>query len=114
MGEGASLRDPEVRGKIFPLVQKLTPGVKRVDGAAYVQYLDSSDAVDARKLIGNMGYCMTGSFAMRTAAAEPKRIGAIASFHGGGLVTHREDSPYRTIRDSKAAALIVIADNDHE
>ncbi|MEM7362787.1 MAG: dienelactone hydrolase family protein [Pseudomonadota bacterium] len=114
LAEGASLRDPEVRGKIFPMRQKLTPAAQRSDGRAYVRYLDASDAVDTDRLIGTMGYCMTGSFAMRTAAAEPKRIGAVASFHGGGLVTYDDDSPHRSIKESKAAALIVIAENDHE
>ncbi len=39
------------------------------------------------KKIGTIGYCMGGPIVMRTAAAVPERVGAGATFHGGGLVT---------------------------
>lgn len=49
---------------------------------------------------------------MRTAAAIPDRIGAAATFHGGGLVTDKPDSPHLLIPKMKAHALIAIASND--
>jgi len=57
---------------------------------------------------------MGGPIVMRTAAAIPERIGAIGSFHGGGLVTDKDDSPHLLIPTMKASALIAIAENDHE
>jgi len=49
---------------------------------------------------------------MRTAAAFPNRIGAGASFHGGGLVTDKPDSPSLLIPEIKAQYLFAIAAND--
>ena len=46
-----------------------------------------------RKKIGTQGYCMGGPLVVRTAAAVPDRIGAGASFHGGGLVTAQPRQP---------------------
>jgi carboxymethylenebutenolidase len=62
--------------------------------------------------MGTMGYCMGGPIVMRTAAAVPSRIGAACSYHGGGLVTDREDSPHLLIPKMKADFLIAIAEND--
>ena len=61
-----------------------------------------------------MGYCMSGAFTMFAAAAMPGRIGAIASFHGGGLATDKADSPHHTVAQSDALALHAIAENDNE
>lgn len=49
---------------------------------------------------------------MRTAAAMPQRVGAAASFHGGGLVRDSEDSPHLLIPKSRAHVLHAIAEND--
>jgi carboxymethylenebutenolidase len=57
---------------------------------------------------------MGGPFTFRVAAAVPDRVGAIASFHGAGLVTDAADSPHASFPKMKAAALICIAQNDHE
>jgi carboxymethylenebutenolidase len=59
-----------------------------------------------------MGYCMGGPITMRTAAARADRIGAGASFHGGGLVTDSPDSPHLLVKDMKAPYLFAIASND--
>jgi carboxymethylenebutenolidase len=61
-----------------------------------------------------MGYCMGGPITMRTAAAVPNRVGAGASFHGGGLVTKNPDSPHLLVPQMKAQYLFAIADNDDE
>jgi len=61
-----------------------------------------------------MGYCMGGPLTLRTAAAFPDRIGAGASFHGGGLVTDEPDSPHLLIPKIKAHYLFAIAANDDE
>lgn len=64
--------------------------------------------------IGTTGYCMTGSYVMRLAAAIPDRIGAGGSFHGGGLATDRDDSPHLLADKMEAGFLIAIAENDDE
>ena len=57
---------------------------------------------------------MGGPIVMRTAAAVPDRIGAGASFHGGGLVTDQPDSPHLLVPKMKAHFLFAMAENDDE
>jgi carboxymethylenebutenolidase len=83
-----------------------------VDAKAFVGFLDAQPAVDTRRKIGTSGYCMGGPLVFRTAAALPERIGAAATFHGGGLVTDKPDSPHYLIQVSTAQYLIAIAEND--
>jgi carboxymethylenebutenolidase len=64
--------------------------------------------------MGTQGYCMGGPMAFRTASAEPDRVGAVASFHGGGLVNDRPDSPHLLAAKTKAQYLIAIASNDDQ
>jgi len=89
-------------------------GAAERDAAAYVAYLDAQTSVDTRKKIGTQGYCMGGPLVMRTAASQPGRIGAGASFHGGGLVTNAPSSPHLMIPKMKAKLYIGIAGNDDE
>ena len=84
------------------------------DGRAYVAWLDSQESVDTSRMIGTTGYCMTGSYVIRLAAAIPSRIGAGGSFHGGGLATDRADSPHLLAGQISAGFLIAIAENDDE
>ena len=84
------------------------------DARAFVSFLDSQASVDGNRKMGTMGYCMGGPITMRTAAAVPDRIGAAASFHGGGLVTDQPDSPHLLVPQMQAHYLFAIAANDDE
>ncbi|HLK61446.1 MAG TPA: dienelactone hydrolase family protein, partial [Chthonomonadaceae bacterium] len=88
------------------------PGAAERDAAAYVAFLDSQKQVNKRRKIGTQGYCMGGPLVFRTAASLPDRIGAGASFHGGGLVTDRPDSPHLLVPKIKAQMYVGIASND--
>jgi carboxymethylenebutenolidase len=68
--------------------------------------------VAKNRKVGTQGYCMSGPIAFRTAAAMPDRVGAVASFHGGGLVTDMPDSPHLQAAKTKAQFLIAIAATD--
>lgn len=114
VAEGATFQDEAVRNRVVGLMRSLTPETHFTDAKAFVAYVDQLDAVDTSRKIGTTGYCMGGAMVMRTAAAEADRIGAGASFHGGGLVTDAEHSPHRLIPKMKAEFLIAIAENDHE
>ena len=105
-------RTPEGQKKLAGPIATLSPGNTRRDAAALVAWLDKQTAVDTRRKIGMSGYCQTGSFTLRSAAALPQRIGAAASFHGGGLVTDKPDSPHLLFPAMSAATLIAIAQND--
>lgn len=112
--EPIDMKDPKLRERWGVLRAPLTPEAVTRDAVAYVGYLDAQPAVNSSRKIGAMGYCMGGSMTLRTAAALPDRIGAGASFHGGGLVTDSADSPHRLVATIKAHYLIAIAENDHK
>jgi carboxymethylenebutenolidase len=90
------------------------PGAAESDAAAYVDYLDSLPQTDRKKKMGTQGYCMGGPLVMKTAAVRPLRIGAGASFHGGGLVTDQPGSPHLLVPQIKARMYIAVAANDDE
>ncbi|GAM99448.1 dienelactone hydrolase [alpha proteobacterium U9-1i] len=109
---GENWSDPAVRERIGPMARALNAQTQATDGTAFLRWLDQQAAVDTRRKIGSMGYCMTGAFVMRTAAAVPERVGAGASFHGGGLTTAAPDSPHLLIPQLRGSFLIAIAEND--
>ncbi len=109
---GAAFTDPAIRAQVQPWGKLLDPAAYGRDASAFVAWLDAQGSVDTRRKIGTVGHCMTGSTAIRTAAALPDRIGVAASMHGGGLATDAPDSPHRLFASTKAALLIAIARND--
>ncbi len=112
--EGASFQDEDTRNTIFSLMGSLNAETHFADARAFISYLDAQDPVDTSRKVGTMGYCMGGPITMRTAAAVPDRVGAGASFHGGGLVTEADDSPHLLVGDMQAHYLFAIAENDDE
>ncbi len=90
------------------------PGAAERDAAAFIAFLDAQKQVNRMKKIGTQGYCMGGALVMRTAAAVPDRVGAGASFHGGGLVTDQPTSPHLLVPKMKARIYIGIAANDDQ
>jgi carboxymethylenebutenolidase len=101
------------RPKIDPLMASIgAAGTVEKDAPAFVAWLDMQPQVDKRKKIGTQGYCMGGALVVRTAAAVPDRIGAGASFHGGGLVTNMPNSPHLLAPKIKAKMYFGIAAND--
>jgi carboxymethylenebutenolidase len=99
---------------LLPLAKALDETVQMTDAKAFVAWLDSQPSVAKNKKIGTQGYCMGGPIAFRTSAAVPDRVGAVASFHGGGLVTDQPNSPHLQAAKSKAQFLIAIASNDDQ
>ncbi|MHA7901185.1 MAG: dienelactone hydrolase family protein [Henriciella sp.] len=112
--EGMTIRSEGGWDLVEPHYQSLSPATVITDSAALVAWLDQQDVVDTSRGIGAVGFCMTGSWTIRAAAAVPDRIKAPTSFHGGGLVSEAEDSPHRLAPKLTGGALIAIAENDHE
>jgi len=110
--EGATFQDEATRNTVFALAGQLNAETHATDAVAFVDFLDAQAAVADDRQMGTMGYCMGGPITMRTAAARSDRIGAGASFHGGGLVTDAPDSPHRLVGDMTAQYLFAIAAND--
>jgi carboxymethylenebutenolidase len=106
--------NPADRAKIDALRAPLTGEAVMQDASAYVKFLDSQASVNKSAKMGVFGYCMGGPMTMQAAAANPHRIGAGASFHGGGLVTDKPDSPHLLIPKMKAQYYFGIAMNDDQ
>jgi len=98
--------------QVMPLAQALTDTTKMTDAKAFIAWLDQQASVAKNRKVGTQGYCMGGPIAFLTAAAVPDRVGGVASFHGGGLVTTMPNSPHLQASKTKAQFLIAIAEND--
>ncbi len=108
-----NFQNPDDMAKLKPLMASVTAsGNAEKDATAYVAFLDAQKEVNKAKKIGTQGYCMGGALVVRTAAQLPDRIGAGASFHGGGLVTDKPDSPHLLAPKIKARMYFGIASND--
>lgn len=104
--------NPEVREKLFGYLKQLTRPIVETDAKAHLAFLDAQKEVDTKRRIGTTGYCMGGAMTIYTAALGPNRVGAAASFHGGGVATDKPDSPHLLIDGTNAGYLFAIADND--
>jgi carboxymethylenebutenolidase len=101
--------------KIQPLMASINaPGAAEKDAVAYIAFLDAQSQVNKAKKIGTQGYCMGGPLVVKTCAVLPNRVGAGGSFHGGGLVTDKPDSPHLLAPKIKARMYFGIASNDDQ
>jgi carboxymethylenebutenolidase len=97
---------------LLPMMQALNETTHMTDARAFIAWLDKQPSVARNRRMGTQGYCMGGPIALRTAAAVPDRVGAAASFHGGGLATDQPNSPHLQAAKTKVQLLIAIAEND--
>lgn len=104
--------DPAIREKLFGYLKQLNKQRVTTDAAAHLAFLDAQKQVDTKRKLGTTGYCMGGAMTIYTAALKPGRVGAAASFHGGGVGTDKPDSPHLLIPKTNAGYLFAIADND--
>jgi carboxymethylenebutenolidase len=102
----------ETQAIVRPLAGALNATTHTSDAKAFIAWLDQQPQVDKNRKVGTTGYCMGGPITMRTAAAVANRVGAAASFHGGGLVSQMPDSPHLLVPQMKAQYLFAVAQND--
>jgi carboxymethylenebutenolidase len=113
--EGAfDFNNKEQMNGIMAFRNGLTDEMVDRDSAAFVAFLDAQPQTDRRRKAGVQGYCMSGPISFRTAAARPDRVGAVATFHPGALVTDKPSSPHLLIPKTRASYLVIIAKNDAE
>ncbi len=105
-------RTPAGQEKLKPMIAAVNADTNMRDAKAFVAWLDKQKVVDTKRGIGSQGYCMTGSWALRSAVAVPGRVKGVGSFHGGGLVTAAPDSPHLLMAKTQASYLFAIAKND--
>ncbi len=106
--------NPQDRAKLDGIRDGLTDEAIDRDATAFIAFLDRQKQTDRGKPAGVQGYCFSGPLAFRTAAARLDRIRAVATFHGGGLVSNKPDSPHLLIPKTKASFLVAIAHNDDQ
>ncbi len=87
--------------RVGELRAPLTQDALERDGAAYVDFLANLPGVKSGKF-GVTGYCFTGAVAMLVAARHPDKIGALATFHAGGLYKADPASPHLLLPRIKA------------
>ena len=114
VGPNFNFADPTDRAKLTALRAPLTNDAVAQDAATYLAFLDSQPSVDKNIKAGVFGYCMGGLMSVQSSAGVPNRIGAVASFHGGGLVTDKPDSPHLLVPKMKAQYYFGVAANDDE
>jgi len=105
---------PEDRAKLNGLRESLNDAAIDRDAAAFITFLDKQKQTNKRKGAGVQGYCFSGPFAFRTGAVRSDRIRAVATFHGGGLVSKDANSPHLLIPKTKASFVVAIARNDDQ
>jgi len=100
--------------EMMPFRKGMSQAGDMSDAKAFIAWLDQQPQVNRNRKIGTQGYCMGGPMTFNTASAVPDRVGAVASFHGGGLVTKDGDpnSPHVLAAATKASFLIAIAETD--
>jgi len=107
---GSFRSDPKTRETLTGYRKAITSVPN--DAKAFLAFLDTQPKTSKRRKAGVQGYCMSGPFAIQTAATLPDRIGAVATFHGGGMATKDPNSPHLLIPRTKARFLILQAQND--
>jgi carboxymethylenebutenolidase len=108
---GFDFSNPESRAKVMGYRQAMDAGADG-DAKAYLAFLDAQPQTNKKAKAGVQGYCMGGPLSFRTAGVAPARIGAVASFHGGGLTTKELSSPHLLIPKTHASYLVAVAKND--
>ncbi|CAN5218143.1 dienelactone hydrolase family protein [soil metagenome] len=103
---------PDDRAKVMPLAMVLNADTAKSDATAFIAFLDAQPQTNTKARAGVQGYCMGGPLTFRSAAAVPARFGGAATFHGGGLVSAKPDSPHLLIPTMKAQVICCVADND--
>ncbi|MFF3645163.1 dienelactone hydrolase family protein [Streptomyces sp. NPDC002564] len=81
------------------------------DAAAYLAFLGARPEVGPGPF-GVTGYCIGALLALRTAAAHPDRVAAVAGFHPAFVVTDAPDSPHRVVPGLAAEVHLGLAEGD--
>ncbi|MFV6031218.1 dienelactone hydrolase family protein [Streptomyces sp. NPDC056264] len=102
---------PALFEQVMPFYLAHTAERVLTDADAYLAYLAERPEV-ADGPVGVVGYCLGGVLALRTAAARPDRVAAVAGFHPGALLTDEADSPHLLAPKVTAEVHFGIAESD--
>jgi carboxymethylenebutenolidase len=99
------------RKRMFELMGSLTIPMVMEDTRALFTYAEGQAAANTR-LVGTVGYCMSGRYAVNAATHFPDRVKAAASIYGTQLATDQADSPHLAARKTKAELYFACAETD--
>ncbi|MEO6781357.1 MAG: dienelactone hydrolase family protein [Bradyrhizobium sp.] len=105
--------DPESpeRRRMFELMASINIPLVMEDTRALLAYAAGQTA--ARKdLVGSVGYCMSGRYAINAATHFPDRVKAAASIYGTHLATDQPDSPHLAASKTRAELYFGCAETD--
>jgi len=103
--------DAQERNRLFAMIGSITQDKMAGDAAAFFDYLAARPEVSGERF-GVCGYCMGGRTSLVVSGKLPDRVAAVASFHGGGLVTDGADSPHLLADRISATVYVGGAEND--
>jgi carboxymethylenebutenolidase len=102
---------PAVIARLLPWIEAHTPERILRDADAYLGFLATHPEAGPGP-VAVIGYCIGAASALRTAAAHPGRVAAVAGFHPGFLVTDAPDSPHRLLAGLTAEVHFGLSEND--
>lgn len=105
------LPEAEARARMFELMGSISIPLIMDDADAILAFADRDPAASPGKA-GAIGYCMSGQYAINTAARHPERVACAASLYGVQLVTDRPDSPHLAAQKASAELYFACAEHD--
>jgi carboxymethylenebutenolidase len=105
--------DPEApeRKRMFEHMNSIDIPMVMEDTRALLAYADKQPAANA-KIVGTVGYCMSGRYAVNAATHFPDRVKAAASIYGTKLATDQPDSPHLAASKTRAELYFGCAETD--
>lgn len=105
--------DPEApeRKRMFEYMASINIPKVMEDTRALLAYAERQPAANTR-IIGTLGYCMSGRYAVNAATHFPDLVKAAASVYGTHLATEQPDSPHLAAAKTKAELYFACAETD--
>ena len=105
--------DPDApeRKRMFDLMHSINIPLVMEDTSALLAYADGQSAART-DIVGTVGYCMSGRYAINAATQFPDRVKAAASIYGVQLATDQPDSPHLAAQKTKAELYFACAETD--
>jgi carboxymethylenebutenolidase len=105
------VRDEDGMKRMFEMMGHLSVELVMRDTEAVLNFIDRQPAANAR-LIGGVGYCMSGPFILAACAYFPARFKCGAAIYGANMVTQSENSPHLLASRVRAEMYFACAEID--
>ncbi len=106
--------DPEApeRKRMFGFMNSINIPLVMEDTKALLAYAETQAAANT-KIVGTVGYCMSGRYAINAATHFPDRVKAAASIYGTHLATDQPDSPHLAAQQDQGRTLFRLRRDRH-